>query len=687
MPSARTLSGESLANAIYAITDKLEEQFVEEFILQARKLSRGKSLQQLLDQIEGGYFTSIASIPSALSLIKINTSKLDAIVRKAIGSSARITNQKVGLNLSFNVRNPKIIETARNISVELSTNLSKTSQQIIDKVIANAMEGLVTRREAIKIIESRVGLLPAHSDAVDRYYDTLIQSGSTKAMAKKLADKYADRLLKYRANTIARTEIARATGIGQTEFWRQAMDEGVFSADTKRVWSTSYDELVCDICGPMNKVEVGIFEQWLTPNGFVDYPSAIHPNCRCSQGIALSASQKRMFVGKSDAEQFEHYVLSKFNPYHDELGRFTTGAGGAKAPSKKPTLSDWSEENKYDDKARQVVGEILRGGNQDERLFAVSNSDDNSKLFVEGDSQFQPTKFIRSMYEVSHGGYTSVVEKAEFYPNGYDEGEDMRRSGTLSVYIKILDSKGRKVGNASRSLEISGGNLQEVDHSLFKIDKDNQGSGFGAVFFSNSIAHYEEVGAGSVTTQANIDVGGYAWAKAGFMFQNQSDLRNAGYEASKISGMSPKGIANTFLEKMTSGNFTDADSVRTSGVLSEDMKKKIIKSLLQAEKQLKKSQEERTVFVEDLENGIHLGSRGDGDYDEDYPNGYSPKKFAEVGKKNSVKILIPVRPSNSMDYELKEVEMWVGKATMLGSDWAAILPISGEATLDYEPLP
>jgi hypothetical protein len=311
MPSARTLSGESLANAIYAITDKLEGQFVEEFILQARKLSRGKSLQQLLDQIEGGYFTSIASIPPALSLIKINTSKLDAIVRKAIGSSARITNQKVGLNLSFNVRNPKIIETARNISVELSTNLSKTSQQIIDKVIANAMEGLVTRREAIKIIESRVGLLPAHSDAVDRYYDTLIQSGSTKAMAKKLADKYADRLLKYRANTIARTEIARATGIGQTEFWRQAMDEGVFSADTKRVWTTGYDELVCDICGPMNKVEVGIFEQWLTPNGFVDYPSAIHPNCRCSQGIALSASQKRMFVGKSDAEQFEQLCFKQ----------------------------------------------------------------------------------------------------------------------------------------------------------------------------------------------------------------------------------------------------------------------------------------------------------------------------------------------------------------------------------------
>jgi hypothetical protein len=323
MPKA-ILSGQSLANAIYAITDKLEAEFAAEFIAQMRKLSRRKSLQELLDQIEGGYYSSVATIPTSLLSLQIDTSKLNAIARKAMGSAARITDEKIGLNIGFNVRNPTIIEAARNISVDLSTNLSQTSQKILDKVIGDAMEGIVTRREAVKIIESRVGLLPTHSDAVDRYYDTLIQSGATKANAKKLADKYADRLLRYRANTIARTEIARATGIGQAEFWRQAVADGSLPPDAKRVWTTSYDERVCEICGPMNNVEVGIFEQWLTPNGFVDYPSAIHPNCRCSQGIAMSAAQKRLFIGKTDGEQFENYVLSKFNPNHDELGRFSS---------------------------------------------------------------------------------------------------------------------------------------------------------------------------------------------------------------------------------------------------------------------------------------------------------------------------------------------------------------------------
>lgn len=344
MPRAKTLSGQSLANAIYAITDKLEAEFAAEFIAQMRKLSRRKSLQELLDQIEGGYYSSVATIPTSLLSLQIDTSKLNAIARKAMGSAARITDEKIGLNIGFNVKNPTIIEAARNISVDLSTNLSQTSQKILDKVIGDAMEGLVTRREAVKIIESRVGLLPAHSDAVDRYYDTLIQSGATKANAKKLADKYADRLLRYRANTIARTEIARATGIGQTEFWRQAVADGSLLPDTKRVWTTSYDERVCEICGPMNNVEVGIFESWLTPNGFVDYPSAIHPNCRCSQGIAMSAAQKRLFIGKTDDEKFEQYALSKFNPNHDELGRFTFSSGGRrvsqmpKGKEKKPVM-------------------------------------------------------------------------------------------------------------------------------------------------------------------------------------------------------------------------------------------------------------------------------------------------------------------------------------------------------------
>jgi len=449
MPKA-ILSGQSLANAIYAITDKLEAEFAAEFIAQMRKLSRRKSLQELLDQIEGGYYSSVATIPTSLMSLQIDTSKLNAIARKAMGSAARITDEKIGLNIGFNVQNPTIIEAARNISVDLSTNLSQTSQKILDKVIGDAMEGIVTRREAVKIIESRVGLLPAHSDAVDRYYDTLIQSGATKANAKKLADKYADRLLRYRANTIARTEIARATGIGQAEFWRQAVADGSLPPDAKRVWTTSYDERVCEICGPMNNVEVGIFEQWLTPNGFVDYPSAIHPNCRCSQGIAMSAAQKRLFIGKTDDEKFEQYVLSKFNPYHDELGRFTFAPAG-KRISAKPKM------NRRALGLKGKVTSLIRFSSA-ERKAAVEKlaAEGSSKLLMPPDANGIAQVLPENKADKRYGKTVSQVEKS------------IKKLGVESITITPDFAKGK---NAKRQMQATAQALEEAKAMGIPIDK------------------------------------------------------------------------------------------------------------------------------------------------------------------------------------------------------------------------
>ena len=379
--------------------------------------------------------------------------------------------------------------------------------------------------------------------------------------------------------------------------------------------------------------------------------------------------------------------IEKFNPNHDKLGRFTFASGTrTKMPPKKPTLIDWKAKNEYDDKARQVASQILRGGNQDERLFSVvDTNDDNSALFI-GKEDDVPTPFIKSMYEVENGGLTSKVKKVQFYDSFGDEGEGARRSGSLGVITEIYDSKGKKVGYADRSLVISDGQLLEISHNNFSLDKEYTGSGFGAVFFSNSISHYEEVGASTVITQANIDVGGYAWAKAGFSFQYESSLVDIAERAGDILRMSPKGIANTFLDRMTNGRFTDVDSVKTSNALSNESKKKIIKSIEKAGKELEQSRKERIDLFGKLEDGEYLGIRNSsGFYDEDYPNGYTPKKFAELGKEDSVKILVPVRTGSATQNEfvLKEVEMWVGKATMLGSDWGAVLVLGGND--EWEP--
>jgi hypothetical protein len=56
-----------------------------------------------------------------------------------------------------------------------------------------------------------------------------------------------------------------------------------------------------------------------------------------------------------------------------------------------------------------------------------------------------------------------------------------------------------------------------IRHQYFKVDVKKQGKGVAKEFLKHSIATYQKMGAKDITLEANIDVGGYAWAKFGFV--------------------------------------------------------------------------------------------------------------------------------------------------------------------------
>ena len=63
-----------------------------------------------------------------------------------------------------------------------------------------------------------------------------------------------------------------------------------------------------------------------------------------------------------------------------------------------------------------------------------------------------------------------------------------------------------------------------MTHDFFKIDSDEQGSGFGSEFFFHSEEAYTNYGISEIKVHANITVGGYAWARMGFDFDSD-DVR------------------------------------------------------------------------------------------------------------------------------------------------------------------
>ena len=84
----------------------------------------------------------------------------------------------------------------------------------------------------------------------------------------------------YRAKMIAVTETTKSYAEGQLETGRRLAKEWPGVRVVKK-WHTNRDDIVCEICGPMDGQEVGIDEQFTTGLGDkVDAPP-VHPNCRC----------------------------------------------------------------------------------------------------------------------------------------------------------------------------------------------------------------------------------------------------------------------------------------------------------------------------------------------------------------------------------------------------------------------
>jgi phage portal protein BeeE len=120
---------------------------------------------------------------------------------------------------------------------------------------------------------------------------------------------------------------------------------------------------------------------------------------------------------------------------------------------------------------------------------------------------------VRAVFEGNFGGMTTEVR--DIYRSGPGERPYMGVEG------RILDSSGREVGEFSRSYNRDNDGNLVAHHEFLSIRSQVQGSGFSNAFNGHLIRWYRESGAKQVRVHADIDVGGYAWARMGYDFANE----------------------------------------------------------------------------------------------------------------------------------------------------------------------
>ncbi|MCL6597953.1 MAG: phage head morphogenesis protein [Alicyclobacillus macrosporangiidus] len=202
------------------------------------------------------------------------TEKLAPKWREAMQAAAREQVKKDGFQ--FDLTTPEIDRWIEEHGTELAVDLTEAQHTALKVVIEQAAHGQYGPDELARVIRPLIGMTERNIKACERYYESLRAEGMKADQARERAMNYAANAHRYRAQNIARTELASAFNHGADAAIRQAQAQGYIGKVKKR-WVTAEDERVCDYCGPLDGVAVDHDD---------DFPGADkvpprHPSCRC----------------------------------------------------------------------------------------------------------------------------------------------------------------------------------------------------------------------------------------------------------------------------------------------------------------------------------------------------------------------------------------------------------------------
>jgi hypothetical protein len=194
---------------------------------------------------------------------------------------------------SFKFINQKATDYARTRSAQLVTAIDQSNRLAIRETISQAFTTPRTVDQTARSLRQIVGLHPRWARAVERFNDKnfrrLIRDGfdtdKAQATADSMTEKYRRKLIRRRAEMIARTEIQQAQNFGREASWQATERAGLIDPRAEKEWRTaplgSRYGPPCPECTEMRGTRVpwnGTFA-----NGRSMPPA--HPNCRCTAVI------------------------------------------------------------------------------------------------------------------------------------------------------------------------------------------------------------------------------------------------------------------------------------------------------------------------------------------------------------------------------------------------------------------
>lgn len=302
-------SRQTIAALVEAWTPQLQKAFLDG-VDALRDRAQVALIAQLLQA--GDVDAAVRAVgldPAAFAALDttITAAFVDGGQRTAATIPASVGPQGHRLQVLFGVRNPRAEQWLRDNSSQLVTAIMTDQREMIQQNLEAGMRaGLNPRTVALDLVGrvdpvsgkrtgGTIGLTASQdgwvrnyaaalasdspTDALtgalrDRRFDSAVQRAAQSgqpipaALQAKMVAAYKNRALRYRAETISRTEALTSLHQAQHESYQQAIDAGQVQAkNVKKTWHDAHDDRVRLTHRGLDGQTVGMNEAFVSPSG------------------------------------------------------------------------------------------------------------------------------------------------------------------------------------------------------------------------------------------------------------------------------------------------------------------------------------------------------------------------------------------------------------------------------------
>ena len=275
--------GSDVLTRLRTFLDAEEPQLMRWLVSVWNKQQSAITYAELREAILNGYMSVQQLEKWQLDYAKFVNDKLAPAWERAF--KAGIANANTAIYDPFTTAMGEFIQRR---GAELITNMTTEQQNAIRAMTLHAAyHNELSVDSLARVVRPVIGLTKPQAVANLNYYngqvEAHLEAGMTQARAearaREAAAKYAGRQHRYRAQNIARTELAYAYNQGSYGGTKDAQLKG-FIGDCAKEWLTAADERVCPTCGSIEGETVNMDAMFSIG---VLLPPA-HPSCRC--GVA-----------------------------------------------------------------------------------------------------------------------------------------------------------------------------------------------------------------------------------------------------------------------------------------------------------------------------------------------------------------------------------------------------------------